>query len=78
MAQQEQTQLVSLRIRVLSLASIFGLRIQRCHELQCRSQRQLKSGLLWLWCRLAATAPIQALAWELRYATGTALKKRKN
>ena len=26
--------------------------------------------LLWLWCRLAATAPIQPLAWELPYATG--------
>ena len=24
--------------------------------------------LLWLWCRLAATAPIQSLAWELPYA----------
>ena len=33
--------------------------------------------LLWLWCRLAATAPIQPLAWELPYATGAALKKKK-
>ena len=30
--------------------------------------------MLWLWCRLAATAPIRPLAWELRYATGAALK----
>ena len=33
---------------------------------------------LWLWCRLAATAPIQSLAWELPYAVGTALKKANN
>ena len=33
--------------------------------------------LLWQWCRLAAAAPIQSLAWKLPYATGTALKKRK-
>ena len=33
--------------------------------------------LLWLWCRLAAVAPILPLAWELQYATGAALKKEK-
>jgi len=32
---------------------------------------------LWLWCRLAAAALIRPLAWELRYATGTALKSKK-
>ena len=32
---------------------------------------------LWLWCRLAATALIRPLAWELPYATGAALKKTK-
>ena len=34
--------------------------------------------LLWLWCRLAATAPIRPPAWELQYAVdavGVALKK---
>ena len=31
--------------------------------------------LLWLWCRMAATALIQPLAWELPYATSAALKK---
>ena len=34
--------------------------------------------LLWLWRRLAATALIRPLAWELPYATGVALKKDKN
>ena len=33
--------------------------------------------LLWLWCRLAATAPIRALAWEPPYAMGAALKRQK-
>ena len=31
--------------------------------------------LLWLWCRPAAVAPIQPLAWELPYAAAVALKK---
>ena len=33
--------------------------------------------LLWLWCRLAATAPIQPLAWDPPYAVGVALKRPK-
>ena len=32
---------------------------------------------LWLWQRLAATALIGPLAWELPYAIGTALKRPK-
>ena len=30
--------------------------------------------LLWLWCRQAAVAPIQPLAWELPHAKSAALK----
>ena len=30
-----------------------------------------------LWCRLAATAPIQPLAWEFPYAMGAALKNKQ-
>ena len=33
---------------------------------------------LWLWHRLAATAPIQPLAWDPPYAVGEALKRQKN
>ena len=40
----------------------------------CR--RGLDPELLWLWCRLAATAPIRPLAWEPPYASGTALKSK--
>ena len=32
--------------------------------------------LLWLWCRLVATAPIGPLAWEPPDATGVALKEQ--
>ena len=34
--------------------------------------------LLWLWLRVAATAPIRPLAWEPPYAMGVALEKTKN
>ena len=54
--------LVSMRLRVWSLASLRGLWIWHCCE---------------LWCRLAATAPIRPLAWESPYAMGAALKKAK-
>ena len=33
--------------------------------------------LLWLWCRLAAAAPIRSLAWEILYATSAALKSNQ-
>ena len=36
-----------------------------------------ESTLLWLWNRLAATAPIQPLAWAPPYAAGAALEKDK-
>ena len=34
--------------------------------------------LLWLWCRLAATALIRPLVWEPPYAVGTALNRQKS
>ena len=40
---REQTRLVSMRMRVPSLASLSGLRIWHCHELTCRSQTWLRS-----------------------------------
>ena len=33
---------------------------------------------LWLWCRLAATAPGGPLAWALPFATSEALKREKH
>ena len=49
-----------MRLWVLSLALLSGLRIWRCYE---------------LWCRLGATALIGPLAWEPPYAAGVALEK---
>ena len=40
-------------------------------------RRSLDPVWLWLWCKLAAVAPIQLLVWEPPYATGAALKKKK-
>ena len=33
--------------------------------------------MLWLWCRLVATAPIRPLAWEPPYAAGVAQEMAK-
>ena len=33
--------------------------------------------LLWLWCRLVATAPIRPLVWEPPYAAGAAQEMAK-
>ena len=68
-----------MRLGVLSLASLSGLGIWRCHELCCRSQTRLGSHVtllwLWLWCRLAAVAPVGPLGWEPPYAAGAVLEK---
>ena len=37
----------------------------------------LDLALLWLWCRLAATALIRPLAWEPPHAAGADLEKDK-
>ena len=57
-----QKWLVSVRMKVRSLASLSGLRIRCCRELRCRLA--------------AAAAPIRSLAWELSYALGADLKKK--
>ena len=45
MAQQKQIRLGTMRLRVQSLASLIGLRIQYCCELRCSSQTWLRSGI---------------------------------
>ena len=37
----------------------------------------LDPALLWLWCRVAAAAPIRPLAWKPPHAMGEALKRLK-
>ena len=61
MAQWKQTRLVSMRMRVRSLASLSGSGNWHCREL-C--------------CRLAAAALIRPFAWEFPYAADVALKRK--
>ena len=63
-----------MRMWVRSLALLSGLKIWGCCELWCTCRRG--SDLMWLWCRPAAVALIQPLAWELPYASSAALKKK--
>ena len=58
-----------MKLQVQSLALLSGLTIRHCCELS-------DPVLLWLWSRLAATAPIRPLAWEPPYAGGAALGKK--
>ena len=60
-AQQKQIQLVSMKMQVIEVGH------------RCSSDPEL----LWLFHRLAAVAPIRPLAWELPYATGSALRRLK-
>ena len=45
-------------------------------SIPCLDQWVKDLALLWLWRRLAATAPIRPLAWELPLASGVALKQK--
>ena len=65
----------TMRLRVQSLALLSGLRIRCCRDVGCRCGSDPE--LLWLWHRLAATAPIQPLAWEPPYAAGAAREMAK-
>ena len=69
-----RTDIVSVRVWVLSLASLSGLRIWCCHKLQCRSQMWLGSGIAVAVVKAEALALIQPLAWEQVWS----LKKKKN
>ena len=43
----------------------------------CGAGRRCGSDPVWLWCRLAAVAPIRPLAWKPPYAVGATLKGKK-
>ena len=77
MVQRKQIQLGTMRMRIRYLASLSGLRIQRCRELWSRSQWSSDPAWLWLWRRLAATASISPLAWEPPYAMRASLRRDK-
>ena len=73
-AQRKQIWLGTKRLQVQSLASLSGLRIQRCPELWYSCRRSSDPALLWLWCRPAAVVLTGPLAWEPPYAASAALK----
>ena len=54
-----------------------GLRIRCAVSYGVGRRRGSDLVLLWLWCRLAAAASIQPLAWEPPYVMGEALKKKE-
>ena len=66
-----------MRLRVLSLALLSGLSIWCCRGYGVGRRHGSDPALLWLWRRLAATAPIRPLAWELPYAVGAAQEMAK-
>ena len=74
MAQWNWTRIVSMNMRVQS--SLSGLRIW--HSVSCGEGLRCGSDLvlLWLLCRLVATASIWPLPWELPCATGAAIKRQ--
>ena len=77
MVQRKQIQLVSMRIQVRSLALLSGSVIQLAVSHGVGHRRGSDPLLLWLWLRPAAVALIQPPAWELSYATGAALRRKK-
>ena len=68
-----------MRLQVRSLASLSGLGIGvvESYGVGCRFGLDLALLLLWLWRRLAATAPIGPLACEPPYAVGETPEKAK-
>ena len=54
----------TMNFQVWSLASFSGLRIWHCHELSCRLQTWLGSGVAVAVALAIAVAPIWPLAWE--------------
>ena len=77
MAQQKRNRLVSMRTGVQSLASLSGLRIWHRHELWCRSQTRLGSQVAVAVMQAGSCSSDLTPSWELPYATGVALEKRK-
>ena len=73
MVQWKLTQIVSIKMWVQSVGQ------GSCIAVSCVvGHRQTSDlALMSLWHRPATVAPIQPLAWELPYATGVALGKKK-
>ena len=66
-----------MRLWVRSLALLGGLRISIAVSCGIGCRHGSDPAFLWLWSRLAATAPIRPLAWEPPYAVGAAQEMAK-
>ena len=72
-----ETNLITIRMWVPSLALLSGSGIWCCRELRCRLQTPFRfQGAVAVWM-LAAVAPIWPLVWEPPYVAGAALKSKK-
>ena len=67
--------IVSLRMQVLSLDLLSGLRIWHCHSCSIGPKWCSDPELLWLWCTPAAAALILPPLSELPYAEGVVFKQ---
>ena len=76
-AQQRWIRLVSVRMRVRSLASLHGCRIWHCRKLWHRLQMCLGSSVAVAVAQASAAALIQPLAQELPHATGVTVKRKR-
>ena len=65
----------SWRVRSLALFSGLGSGAASSCGVGCRHSLELP--LPWLWHKLAAAAAIRPLAWELPYAAGVTLKRKR-
>ena len=68
-----------MKMQVQSLISLSGLRIGCYSELLCRPHIRLRSSVAVAMAAIGwgLISPIQPLAWELPYAQGAAVKKKK-
>ena len=66
-----------MRIWVQSLALLSGLGTGVTVSCSVGRKQGWDLVLLWLWCRQAAAAPIQPLAWKVPFAAGLATKRQK-
>ena len=75
--QWKQTQLVSMKTWVRTLASLSGLRIQCCHKLWCTSQTQLVPGIAVAVAYISSFSSDSTPSLGTSICLGLAIKKKK-
>ena len=77
MAQQKRIRLETMRLQLDPWPCSVGRGSGFAVSCGVGHRRGLDLALLWLWHRLAATAPVRPLVWEPPHAMGVALKGQK-